>query len=50
MNNEIQKVMEYLIFTFGRDLQAATVTVMLKDGDSAVRYLTYTLPQKETEK
>jgi hypothetical protein len=31
-------------------LQAATVTVMLKDGDTAVRYLTYHLPQKETAK
>jgi hypothetical protein len=50
MNNETQRIMEALMLIYGTDLQAATITVMLKDGDSAVRYLTYTLPQKETEK
>jgi hypothetical protein len=50
MNNETQRVMEALMLIYGRDLQAATVTVMLKDGDTAARYLTYTLPQKEAEK
>jgi hypothetical protein len=50
MNNEIQRVMEALMLIYGRDLQAATITVLLKDGDTAVRYLTYTLPQKEMEK
>lgn len=49
MNQEMQKVMEYLVFIYGTDLQAATITVLLKDGDT-VRYLTYHLPQKETEK
>ena len=50
MNNEIQRVMEALMLIYGKDLQAATITVLLKDGDTAVRYLTYTLPQKEMEK
>jgi hypothetical protein len=47
MNKEMQKVIEALMLIYGSDLQAATVTVLLKDGDTAVRYLTYTLPQKE---
>ena len=50
MNNETQRIMEALMLIYGSDLQAATVTVLIKDGDTAVRYLTYTLPQKETEK
>ena len=50
MNNETQRIMEALMLIYGSDLQAATVTVLLKDGDTAVRYLTYHLPQKETEK
>jgi hypothetical protein len=49
MNKEMQKVMEYLVFIYGTDLQAATITVLLKDGDTAVRYLTYTLPQNEKQ-
>jgi hypothetical protein len=40
MNKEMQKVIEALI---------ATVTVMLKDGDTAVRWLSYNLPQKEKQ-
>jgi hypothetical protein len=47
MNNETQRI---LMLIYGRDLQAATITVLLKDGDTAVRFLTYTLPQMETEK
>jgi len=50
MNKEMQKVIEALMLIYGTDLQAATITVMLKDGDTAVRYLSYNLPQKETEK
>jgi len=50
MNQEMQRIMEALMLIYGRDLQAATVTVMLKDGDTAVRYLTYTLPQMVTKK
>jgi hypothetical protein len=50
MNNEIQRIMEALMLIYGSDLQAATITVLLKDGDTAVRFITQTLPQKETEK
>jgi len=50
MNNETQRIMEALMLIYGRDLQEATITVLLKDGDTAVRFLTYTLPQMETEK
>ena len=46
----MKKIMEYLVFIYGSKLQAATVTVLLKDGDTAVRYLSSTFPQKETEK
>ena len=49
MNQEMQKVIEALMLIYGSDLQAATVTVLLKDGDTAVRYLTYHLPQKEKQ-
>jgi hypothetical protein len=49
MNNEIQRIMEALMLIYGSDLQAATITVLLKDGDTAVRFITQTLPQKETE-
>ena len=41
--------MEALMIIYGRDLQAATITVLIKDGDTAVRFLTYTLPQVETK-
>jgi len=48
MNQEMQKVIETLMLIYGTDLQAATVTILLKDGDT-VRYLTYHLPQKEKQ-
>jgi len=50
MNQEMQRIMEALMLIYGRDLQAATITVLLKDGDTALRYLTHTLPQVEKEK
>jgi hypothetical protein len=50
MNNETQRVMEALMLIYGRDLQAATITVLLKDSDTTFRFITQTLPQKETEK
>ena len=46
MNNEIQRITEALMLIYGSDLQAATVTVLLKDGDTAVRFITTTLPQQ----
>ena len=47
MNQEMTRIMEALILIYGSDLQAATITVLLKDGDTAVRFITSTLPQKE---
>jgi len=49
MNNETQRLMEALMLIYGSDLQAATITVLLKDGDTAVRFITQTLPQKEKQ-
>jgi hypothetical protein len=49
MNKEMQKVIEALMLIYGTDLQAATITVLLKDGETSVRYLTYHLPQKEKQ-
>jgi len=34
---------------YGSDLQAATITVLIKDGDTAVRFITTTFPQREQE-
>jgi len=45
MNNETQRIMEALMLIYGSDLRAATVTVLLKDGDTAVRFITQTLPE-----
>ena len=50
MNNETQRMMEALMLIYGSDLQAATITVLLKDGDTSVRFITQTLSQKEKEK
>ena len=50
MNNETQRIMEALMLIYGRDLQAATITVLLKDGETAVRFLSSTFPQVETKK
>jgi hypothetical protein len=48
MNQEMQKIIKTLMLIYGKDLQAATITVLLKDGNTAVHYLTYHLPQKKT--
>jgi len=48
MNNETQRLMEALMLIYGTNLQAATVTLLLKDGDTAVRFITLTIPQRET--
>jgi hypothetical protein len=44
MNNETQRIMEALMLIYGSDLQAATITVLLKDGETAVRFITLTIP------
>ena len=50
MNNEMERIMEAIILIYGRDLQAATVTLLLKDGETAVRFVSSTFPQVETKK
>jgi len=47
VKDEIQRIMEALMLIYGSDLQAATITVLLKDGDTAVRFITQTLPQRQ---
>jgi hypothetical protein len=49
MNQEMKRIMEALMLIYGRDLQAATITVLLKDGDTAFRFLSSTFPQVEKE-
>jgi hypothetical protein len=46
--DEMQKIWEALRLIYGRDLEAATVTILLKDGDTAVRFVTSTFPQQPT--
>jgi len=50
MNQEMKRVIEALILIYGTDLQAATITVLLKDGDTAFRFLSSTFPQVGIEK
>ena len=48
MNMEMQRVWEALREIYGNDLAAATLVVLVKDGDTAVRFVTTNFPQ-ETE-
>ena len=50
MKNDIDFLWQTLSLHYGRQLQAATVTLLLSDGDKAVRFVTVTIPQRETEK
>jgi hypothetical protein len=47
--DEMQKLWEALSLIYGRSLQAATITVLLEDGDSVVRFVTSTFPQQLKE-
>lgn len=49
MNQETQRLWEALMLIYGSDLQAVTVTMLLKDGDTAVKFITLTVPQKFEE-
>jgi hypothetical protein len=42
---EADHIWQVLNLRYGSDLQAATVTLLLKDGDKAVRFVTITIPQ-----
>ncbi len=46
---EADHIWETLILRYGSDLQAATVTLLLKDGDKTVRFVTISIPQKQEE-
>jgi hypothetical protein len=46
---EADHIWETLVLRYGSDLQAATVTLLLKDGDKAVRFITINMPQKQEE-
>jgi hypothetical protein len=46
MNTEMDKLFESLMLIYGKDLVAATVTVLLKDGDSFL-YISTTVPQQQ---
>ena len=48
MNNELQRVWEALREIYGSDLIAATLVVLVKDGDTAVKFGSFHFPQ-ETE-
>lgn len=50
MTSDIDFIWQALSLHYGRQLQAATVTLLLRDGEAAVRFVTITIPQQETEK
>jgi len=50
MTNEMQRVWEALRAIYGMDLTAATLVVLTKDGETAVKFQTIYFPQQETEK
>ena len=50
MTDEMQKVWEALRAIYGMDLTAATLVVLTKDGETAVKFQTIYFPQQETEK
>ena len=47
--DEMQKLWQMLSLMYGKTLQAATVTVLIKDSDGAVRFLSTTFPQQPKE-
>ena len=50
MKQDIDFIWQALSLHYGSQLQAATVTLLLSDGDTAVRFVTIAIPQRETEK
>ena len=46
---EADHIWETLILRYGSNLVAATVTLLLKDCDNAVRFITISIPQKWQE-
>ena len=50
MKQDIEFIWQTLSLHYGRQLQAATVTLLLSDGDTAVRFVTIAIPQEEPAK
>ena len=46
MSMEMQRVWEALREIYGNNLAAATLVVLVKDGDTAVRFVTTNFPQE----
>jgi N-acyl-D-aspartate/D-glutamate deacylase len=49
MTDEMQKVWQALRSIYGMDLTAATLVVLTKDGETAVKFQTIYFPQAETK-
>ena len=47
MTTDMQKIWETLMLIYGSDLQAATITLLIKDCDTDVKFTTIVFPQKE---
>jgi hypothetical protein len=47
VNDNTEKLWYALRDLYGQDLQAATITVLLKDGDTAFRFVSTTFPQED---
>jgi len=47
--DEIQKVWDALRSIYGSDLTAATLVVLVKDGDTAVKFGSFHFPQETKE-
>jgi hypothetical protein len=45
MTDEMQKIWEALRLIYGNDMTAATLVVLTKDGETAVKFTTIAFPQ-----
>ena len=48
MNTQINEVWDALRAIYGSNLQAATVTMLLKDGDNAVNFVSVIVPKRDS--
>ena len=48
MNIQTSQVWDALRVIYGENLQAATVTMLLKDGDKAVSFVSVIVPQRDS--
>ena len=49
MNNEMLRVWRALSAIYGNDLSAATLVVLTKDKETAVKFQTFHFPQQENK-